>query len=92
MWQNQGGHGPTEGGSRVGSLASAAIGALEPLVGAMAASTCVRATALSLGKTSDDLAAEDLPALEANFRRLLGPVAPSSVIDQVVAEIREVVR
>ena len=75
----------------MGNLASAAIGALDPLVGAMAASTCVRATALSLGKTSDDLSAEDLPSLQANIRRLLGPVAPSSVIDQVIADIEGVV-
>lgn len=58
----------------------------------MAASTCVRATALSLGKTSDDLAPEDMGTLEGSIRRLLGPVAPSNVIDQVIAEIRGVVR
>lgn len=83
---------PTVRGEPVGNLASAAIGALDPLVGAMAASTCVRATALSLGKTSEDLTTEDMSALEANIRRLLGPVAPSSVIDQVIAEIQGVVQ
>ncbi len=71
----------------MGELATTAMSALEPLVGSMAASTCVRATALSLGKTADGLAKEDLPALEENIRRLLGPVAPADVIAEVIREI-----
>ncbi len=63
------------------------VRALSPYVGPMAADTCVRATALSLGKTRDTLTAADLPALETNIRRLLGPVAPSETIDRVLAEI-----
>lgn len=63
------------------------MGALEPLVGSMAASTCVRATALSLGKSADSLSADDLPALEQNVRRLLGPVAPEPVIAEVLRQI-----
>lgn len=71
----------------MGDLATTAMGALEPLVGSMAASTCVRATALSLGKTTESLSFEDLPALEQNIRRLLGPVAPDTVIDEVLRQI-----
>ncbi len=71
----------------MGELATTAMSALEPLVGSMAASTCVRATALSLGKTADSLATEDLPALEENIRRLLGSIAPEGVIAEVIREI-----
>ena len=71
----------------MGDLATTAMGALEPLVGSMAASTCVRATALSLGKTTESLSGDDLPALEENIRRLLGPVAPETVIAEVLREI-----
>lgn len=73
-------------------LAQVAMAAIGPLVGEMAASTCVRATALSMGKTSDDLTAEDMPALEASVRRLLGPVAPANVIADILATIQEGVR
>jgi hypothetical protein len=62
---------------------------LDPLVGSMAASTCVRATALSIGKTSDELVPADLPSLEQNIRRLLGPVAPAAIISQVITDIEE---
>jgi len=67
-------------------------GALEPYVGAMVADTCVRATALSLGKMADELTAEDLPALESNIRRLLAPVAPTGVIDDVIATLQQSTR
>ncbi len=72
----------------MGELSTFAIAALDPLVGSMAASTCVRATALSIGKTADDLGRDDFPALETNIRRLLGPVAPETVIAQVVRDIQ----
>lgn len=67
---------------------SVVVDSLSPYVGAMAADTCVRATALSLGKTRDTLTVDDLPALEANIQRLLGPVAPGETIQRVLAEIR----
>jgi hypothetical protein len=63
-------------------------GVLTPYVGSTVADTCVRATALSLGKTSDELGPEDLPALEENVRELLGPIAPAKKIDALIAEIR----
>lgn len=62
--------------------------ALEPYVGPTVADTCVRATALSLGKTTDDLSFSDLHALEARVHSLLAPIAPPKAIDDVVAEIR----
>ena len=63
-------------------------GVLTPYVGRTVADTCVRATALSLGKTSDALGPEDLPALEENVRKLLGPIAPAKKVDALIAEIR----
>lgn len=76
----------------MGGLAEVAMQALDPLVGSMAASTCVRATALSIGKTSDEITEADLPALEQSIQRLLGPIAPANVIAHVIADIREGIR
>jgi len=61
---------------------------LAPLVGATVADTCVRATAISLGKTSEDLAPEDLPTLTGSIERLLRPIAPSATVEALLAEIR----
>lgn len=63
--------------------------ALEPYVGSVVASTCMGATAISLGKTRDEIDREDLPTLEANVRRLLAPVAPRATIDAIIADITE---
>lgn len=61
--------------------------ALEPYVGGVVADTCLRATALTMGKMYDDLTYEDLPALETSIRKLLAPIAPSSTIDSIIKEI-----
>lgn len=68
-------------------LATAATEVLEPFIGHTVADTCVRATALSVGKTYDDLGRDDLVALSANIRRLLGPVAPGATIDTIISEL-----
>lgn len=70
------------------TLAQTISGILEPYVGPMVADTCVRATALSAGKTSDDLGSDDLPRLEENVRRLLRPIAPTMTIDALIGEIK----
>jgi len=69
------------------TLRERVIAALTPYVGATVADTCVRGTALSIGKSADELNDSDLPALESNVRRLLSPVAPSTVIDDLLAQI-----
>lgn len=69
------------------SLTAAVKAALEPWVGPVVADTCVRASALSLGKTADELEAADIPALIGRVRQLLAPVAPGAAIEEVVAEI-----
>jgi hypothetical protein len=61
---------------------------LVPYVGRAVADTCVRATALSLGKTSDQLESLDLPRLEENIRRQLSPVAPMATIDNIIRQIQ----
>jgi len=71
----------------MGSLGEVVRDVLEPYVGRVVADTCVRATALSLGKTSDSLGADDLPAVESNVRRLLSPIAPSSTVDALLGQI-----
>lgn len=66
------------------TVASHITETLEPYVGRMVADTCVRATALSIGKTADTLSDEDLPHLRENVRKLLLPIAPSATIDAVM--------
>lgn len=58
-----------------------------PYVGRVIADTCVRATALSLGKTSDQLERGDLPQLEDSIRRQLSPVAPRVTIENIIEQI-----
>lgn len=72
------------------SLATTVTGILEPFVGPTVADTCVRATALSLGKTSDSLDRSDLPRLEESVRKLLRPVAPATTIESLISEIERV--
>lgn len=74
------------------TLAESVVAILEPLVGQMVADTCVRATALSLGKSADELQDGDMPALESNVKRLLGPVAPRQTIDSIIAQIEGSIR
>jgi len=73
-------------------VADAVRHALEPYVGGMVADTCVRATALKLGKTADDLGEADLPELENNIRRLLSPVAPPAAIDDALQSLERAAR
>jgi hypothetical protein len=69
------------------TLRERVIAALSPYVGPMVADTCVRGTALSIGKTADELTDEDMPSLESSMRRLLGPVAPATVIDDLLQQL-----
>lgn len=73
----------------MGVMARCVVEVLGPYVGETAADTCVRGTALSLGKMSDELSAADLPALAENIRRLLGPIAPMRVIDGLITRIEQ---
>lgn len=60
---------------------------LTPYVGPMVADTCVRATAISIGKTADTLDSSDLAPLENSVRKLLLPIAPAATIDALIAQI-----
>lgn len=61
---------------------------LEPFLGRVAADTCVRASALALGTTSDSLGAEHMPAVIDRIVRVLSPIAPRTTIDAVVGDIK----
>lgn len=69
------------------SVASHVTEVLEPFVGRTVADTCVRATALSMGKTADTLSTEDLPRLGESVRKLLVPIAPAATIANVMQQI-----
>ncbi len=71
----------------MGKLADTITETLAPYVGRMAADTCVRATALAIGKTTETLSTEDLPALGASVRRVLASVLPHTKIESIVAQI-----
>lgn len=72
----------------MGSTSEVAVRALVPYVGRTVADTCVRGTAIVVGKSFDTLSRDDLPALEERARRLLAPLLPGDVIDRVMADIR----
>lgn len=63
--------------------------ALAPYVGQVVAGTCLGATAISLGKTRDELSSADLPVLADNIRRLLAPVVGEAAIQSVIAQIEQ---
>lgn len=69
------------------TVVEAARSALEPFVGVMAADTCLRATAIAIGKMSSELTLDDMPAIDTSIRRLLSPIAPGSTIDSILAQI-----
>lgn len=69
-------------------ISERAVRVLVPYVGSTVADTCVRGTALTIGKTFDTLGNEDVGALEERARRLLAPLLPQGTIDRVVADIR----
>ena len=76
----------------MGTVAVTVKSILEPYIGPMIADTCVRASALSIGKLSDDLEPSDLPVIEQNLRRALSPVASAAVVDDVIAQIERSLR
>ncbi len=64
------------------------VAALEPWIGSVAADTCVRATALAVGKDLSEFGQADIASLCSNVRRLLAPIAPSTAVDGVIAQIQ----
>lgn len=70
------------------ATAENAIRVLTPYVGATMADTCVRGTALTIGKTFDTLSNEDLPAIEDRARRMLAPLLPANSLERVLSEMR----
>lgn len=75
------------GGPMVG-VAERAVLALTPYVGQVAADTCVRGTAITLGKTFDTLTLDDYDALSNRIRRILAPLLPPPIIERLLDDIR----
>lgn len=69
-------------------ISERAVRALAGYVGPTVADTCVRATAMSIGKSFDTLDEGDFRAIETRARNLLAPILPKDTIDRVVAEIK----
>ncbi|MDY0340062.1 MAG: sigma-70 family RNA polymerase sigma factor [Coriobacteriia bacterium] len=80
---------PTEArGVSMAGIAGRAVMALTPYIGRMAADTCVRGTAVSIGKTLDTLAVEDMDALAYRINAVLCPLLPSDTIERLIGDIR----
>lgn len=60
---------------------------LEPHVGRPLAEMAVRTTAISLGKTSDDLQESDLPALMRQTAYIMSGVATQACIDTALRQM-----
>lgn len=75
-------------GESMSGIAGQAVAALTPYIGRMAADTCVRGTAVSIGKTFDTLTGEDADALAYRIRAVLSPLLPPDTIERLIAEIR----
>lgn len=68
-------------------IAGTVRGVLEPHVGRPLAETAVRTTAISLGKTSEELTADDLPALLQQTSYIMSGVATQACIDVAIKQI-----
>lgn len=73
---------PSEG------LAARTVAVLTPYVGRVAADTCVRGTAVSIGKTFDTLTSADFEELARRVRAVLQPLLSPDTIERLITEIR----
>lgn len=77
-----------ERGESMLGIAERAVRALTPYIGRMAADTCVRGTAVSIGKTFDTLTTDDADALAQRIRAVLAPLLPPDTIERLINQIR----
>jgi hypothetical protein len=70
------------------SVFEEAMGVLEPLVGRPMATICLHTTAVCVGKSSENLTAEDLVTIEAQMRALLSAAAPIDAVDAAISALR----
>lgn len=75
-------------GGPMKGIAGSVRGVLAPHVGIPLAEIAVRTTAISLGKTAEDLDVSDIPALIERTRSIMSGVATSAAIDATLDEIR----
>lgn len=71
----------------MGCFADSVKEILKPYLGPAMADMCVRATALSLGKSFDTLDGTDVPALRSSIQRYLAPVTSEGVLRSVLTEV-----
>ncbi len=71
-------------------VSESVAGVLEPYVGRVAADTCIRASALSVGKDPGTLDASDCEVLASSVRRMLGPMMTNTAMLTLLREIRRV--
>lgn len=69
-------------------IAGSVRGVLAPHVGGPLAEIAVRTTAISLGKTADDLTVADIPALMERTRSIMSGVATAACIDATLQQIQ----
>lgn len=75
-------------GVAMAGIAERAVAVLAPYVGRVAADTCVRGTAVSIGKTFDTLTGTDIDALAHRVRLVLAPLLSPDTIERLLSEIR----
>ncbi|MDA3937321.1 MAG: hypothetical protein PF636_10815 [Actinomycetota bacterium] len=68
-------------------LCDEAVGLLEPYIGRSLAEICINGTAVSLGKTSEDLCRDDLPVLYERIRGILAPITSGTTIEGLLFQL-----
>ncbi len=74
------------------SVGNTVVDMLTPYLGATMADTCVRVTAIGLGKSLDTLEPQDIPHICDSIRQHLSGVATQDVIDDLVSELEAMAR
>lgn len=88
LWGRPCGADEATSGEIMQGIAGAVRSVLAPSIGDSLAEMTVRATAVSLGKTADDLSSADLEHLIARTRTMMAGVATNALIDVACAQIR----
>lgn len=60
---------------------------IEPHMGTVMSDTCIRAAAISIGKTYDDLMPQDIPRIKLKIRDSLRVLTAPQTVDTIMQEI-----
>lgn len=69
-------------------ISERALAVLTPFVGHVAAETCIRRAAVTLGKSSDELTRDDGETLAHHVRHALSSLLPPKTIERIIEDIR----